>query len=73
MNVLNCKKENIGFKMYIHVQQVKIGCQVWSDQYKHDGGVFSVLSSFLSGTTYYLVQNVDSAVQLRNTCKYQLR
>lgn len=21
-------KENIGFKMYIHVQQVKIGCQV---------------------------------------------
>ena len=58
--------------MYIHVQQVKIGCQVWSYQYKHDGGVLSVLSSFLSGTTYYLVQNVDSAVQLRNTCKYQL-
>ena len=21
-------KENVGFKMYIHVQQVKIGCQV---------------------------------------------
>ena len=32
----------------------------------------NVLSSFLSGTTYYLVQNVDSAIQWRNTCKYQL-
>ena len=75
MNVLNCKflqiKKTLALRCTSMYNRSKLVVK-FDLTNANMMAELNVLSSFLSGTTYYLVQTVDSAIQWINTCKYQL-